>query len=199
MPSQNGVAPGEGRLVGLGGEPVEQEVGDDGVSRLAVGGGPEAPEALRVDARGAGSGGVSVRRSWLVSFTRASGGSRGRPRRARSTTSWPSSGATDEVVPGERLRARGPRRWCRRRCISSRGRGRGSGASGGAASRRPSSSRAADSASARTVQPRCVQTAETAWKTFPVAEDEEALVGKELHPVRESPSACPTLTVVGAS
>ena len=45
---------------------------------------------------------------------------------------------------------------------------------------RPSVVSGCDSASARTVQPRCVQTAEIAWKVVALAEDEEPLVGEEL-------------------
>src|SRR5262249_19740804 len=89
------IAPGERGLVALRREPVEQEVRDDGVTRLAVRSRPQAPEAPRVDAR---------RRRFLHAvWIRAHSGllhasvsrkSRSTGR-ARSTMSWPSSGETD--------------------------------------------------------------------------------------------------------
>ena len=44
------VAPGHRRLVGLRGKPVQQEVRDDGIARLPIGGRTHAPERTRVDA-----------------------------------------------------------------------------------------------------------------------------------------------------
>ena len=120
------VVPGERRLVALRGEPVQQEVRDDGVARFAVRGRAKAPPAPRMHA-GRGGGLFLCAQAHAISFTRASGESRGRPGgRGRRRAARPPGRRTGGTRPG--AWERGPRRWSRRRCISSRGRGRGSGA-----------------------------------------------------------------------
>ncbi len=57
------IVPVERRLVGLRREPVEQEVRHDRVARLAVGGRPDAPQRLRMDA-----GRARGRRTGLFGF-----------------------------------------------------------------------------------------------------------------------------------
>ena len=53
-------------------------------------------------------------------------------------------------------------------------------------------------ASARTVQPRCVHTAETAWKTLPSRNTNSRCSGRNFIPSGKSMGS-PTFTVVGES
>ena len=182
------VVPVERRLVDLRREPVEREVGDDrrrpprgrsgaGSSRTASGGRPGR----------SGLPGAASWRRWP--WWACSSGDRQAEVAADLVRQVDHQlavvGGDGEVVPGEGLRRRAGDDLAVARVLRAVARADEAVGQRASARRPPPSSRAAGSASARTVQPRCVQTAEIAWKILPSRKTNSRCVGQELQAVRE--------------
>ena len=148
-----------------------------------------------------------ARRARLVRTMRGSGASLHPTVRRKSRPTWSRQvhdelavvGRDRQAEPGERLRRRARRRSCRRPCTASRGtdsRNRCVRRSG--CRRRVARLRLATAPRRAPCSPRCVHTAEIAWKVLPSRKTKSRSSGRNLRPSGKS-AGSPSFTVVGAS